>query len=66
MGELSGYVINYGQDPSNLSESVVINSASQMEYTFEELGDGTWYFNVQAEDANGLMSPPSDTVSKTI
>ncbi|TGN37649.1 fibronectin type III domain-containing protein, partial [Marinobacter confluentis] len=29
------------------------------------LSEGTWYFSVQAEDDNGLMSPPSDLVSKT-
>ncbi len=66
MGELAGYVISYGQNPDDLSQTVLIDDASQMEFTFESLGDGTWYFTVQAEDINGLMSPPSDVVSKTI
>ncbi|WP_225314235.1 fibronectin type III domain-containing protein [Marinobacter halotolerans] len=66
MGELAGYVINYGQDPENLDKSVVIDNASTMEYTVKNLGVGTWHFSVQVEDTSGLMSPPSDLVSKTI
>jgi hypothetical protein len=37
-----------------------------MKYTVEDLADGTWYFSVQVEDNNGLISPPSDLVSKNI
>ena len=66
MSELSGYVISYGQDPENLDQTVRVEDAYEMEYTVEGLSDGTWYFSVQAEDQNGLMSPPSDLVSKTI
>ena len=66
MGELAGYVVNYGQDPDNLDQTVRINNANTMEYTVEGLGNGTWYFSVQVEDSNGLMSPPSDLVSKSI
>ena len=66
MGELAGYVVNYGQDPGNLDQTVRINNANTMEYTVEDLGNGTWYFSVQVEDSNGLMSPPSDLVSKSI
>lgn len=66
MGELAGYVVNYGQDPDNLDQTVRINNANTMEYTVEDLGNGTWYFSVRVEDSNGLMSPPSDLVSKSI
>jgi len=66
MGELSGYVISYGQDPEDLDQTIRIDDASDMDYTVEGLEDGTWYFSVQVEDTNGLMSPPSDLVSKTI
>ena len=66
MADLSGYMISYGQDPDNLEQTVRIDSAATMEHTIDGLGDGTWYFSVQAEDNNGLMSPPSDLVSKTI
>lgn len=66
MGELSGYVIRYGQDPDDLSRSVRVSDASTMEYTVINLDSGTWYFEIQVEDVDGLMSSPSDQVSKTI
>ena len=66
MGELSGYVINYGQNPERLSETVRIGDAGTMEYIFDDLDYGTWYFTIQVEDADGLMSAPSAPVSKTI
>lgn len=65
MYELAGYVISYGQNPENLDKTVYVDDAYTMEYTVENLSDGTWYFTVQAEDDSGLMSPPSELVSKT-
>jgi len=66
MADLAGYVINYGQNPEKLDQTIRLDNADTMEYVVENLNDGTWYFSVQAEDNNGLMSPPSDVVSKTI
>lgn len=66
MGELAGYVIRYGKDPDNLSERVRIDSADIMEYTVDNLEKGTWYFTIQVEDVDGLVSVPSEQVSKTI
>jgi len=66
MADLSGYVISFGQDPDSLDQTVRVDNAATMEHTVTGLGDGTWYFSVQAEDNNGLVSPPSDLVSKTI
>lgn len=66
MADLAGYVINYGQNPEELDQTIRLDNADTMEYVVENLNDGTWYFSVQAEDNNGLMSPPSDVVSKTI
>jgi hypothetical protein len=67
--ELSGYIIKYGQDRENLiqgGETVRIDDAYTTEYSVQNLSDGTWYFSVQAEDNNGLVSPPSEVVSKKI
>ncbi|MDI9245113.1 fibronectin type III domain-containing protein [Marinobacter sp. CHS3-4] len=64
--ELEGYVISYGQNPDNLDRTIRVSDAYTMEYTVENLSDGKWYFTVQAEDENGLVSPPSDLVSKEI
>jgi hypothetical protein len=66
MGELSGYVISYGQNPYELSEAIRIDDATTMNYTINNLGDGTWYFVIQVQDVDGLVSAPSERVSKTI
>ncbi|MDL0430244.1 fibronectin type III domain-containing protein [Marinobacter sp. TBZ242] len=66
MGELSGYVISYGQNPEELTEAVRIDDANIMEYTIGNLDYGTWYFTIQVEDVDGLVSAPSEQVSKTI
>jgi hypothetical protein len=66
MGELSGYVISYGRNPDELSEAVRIDDASTMDYTVNNLDNGTWYFTIQVEDVDGLVSAPSEQVSKAI
>ncbi|MDX1551765.1 MAG: fibronectin type III domain-containing protein [Marinobacter sp.] len=66
MGELSGYVISYGQSPDELSEVIRIDDANTMDFIINNLDYGTWYFTIQAEDVDGLVSAPSEQVSKTI
>ncbi|MDX1754727.1 MAG: fibronectin type III domain-containing protein [Marinobacter sp.] len=66
MGELQGYLINYGQDANNLSRRVEITNADVMDYTVGGLSQGDWYFTIQVVDVNGLVSAPSQVVSKTI
>lgn len=66
MGELSGYVISYGKNPDELSEAVRVEDANTMDYTINNLDNGTWYFTIQVEDVDGLVSAPSEQVSKTI
>ena len=69
MGELDRYVIRYGQDADQLSEEVVVTNAqaeAEMSYEVSGLDAGTWYFTIQVQDTNGLISEPSDIVSKSI
>lgn len=66
MGELRGYVILYGNESDDLSQRVEINSASTMDYTISNLGQGEWFFTIQVIDVNGLVSAPSEAVSTTI
>jgi len=69
MGELDKYVIRYGQDVEDLSGEVVIDEADiypEMSYTVDNLDSGTWYFTIQVQDKQGLVSEPSAPVSKTI
>ena len=70
--DLTTYIISYGQDPDNLDKTVYVSSEqgndypATLGYTVMNLSAGEWYFRVQAEDQNGLMSPPSEMVTKTI
>ena len=70
--DLTTYIIRYGQDPGNLDQTVRVSSEQDndypatLSYTVTNLSGGEWYFRVQAEDQNGLVSPPSAMVSKTI
>lgn len=70
--DLTNYIISYGQDPANLDQTVHVSSdqdnnyPATLQYTVENLSAGRWYFSVQAQDNNGLLSPPSEVVSKTI
>ncbi|MEP3563195.1 MAG: fibronectin type III domain-containing protein [Marinobacter sp.] len=69
MGELDKYVIRYGQDLDNLDEEIVLEEAEsypEMSHTVENLDTGTWYFTIQVQDKQGLISEPSEPVSKTI
>jgi len=72
MGELDSYVIRYGQDSENLTQQVVVPGAAELNggetpsYTITGLKPGTWYFTVQAQDHAGLLSAPSEMVSKNI
>lgn len=69
MAELDQYVIRYGQDADELSEEVVVTNAqaeAEMSYEVSGLGVGTWYFTIQVQDTGGLISEPSEVVSKAI
>lgn len=69
MGELDKYVIRYGQDVEDLAGEVVVGEADsypEMSYTVDNLDSGTWYFTIQVQDKEGLVSEPSAPVSKTI
>ena len=69
MGELEQYVIRYGQDAEALTEEVVVSNAqadAEMSYEVDGLELGTWYFTIQVQDTSGLISEPSDVVSKSI
>ncbi|WP_250830725.1 fibronectin type III domain-containing protein [Marinobacter sediminum] len=69
MAELDQYVIRYGHDAGNLTEKVIVVNAqaeAEMSYEVNGLDNGTWYFTIQVQDTNGLISAPSEVVSKSI
>jgi hypothetical protein len=63
---LAGYRILYGQESGRYSHIVEIDSAGITRYFIDDLGEGTWYFAIVAIDTEGLESPPSAEVSKTV
>ena len=66
LGNLAGYKIYYGTDPSDLSNIVAVNSAGVTSFTVDGLTKGTYYFTITALDAAGLESRFSNVASKTI
>lgn len=63
---LTGYRIRYGQAPGEYSQSIDVPGAQTGSHTIGGLAKGTHYFVVLALDANGLESPMSIEVSKTV
>ena len=63
---LAGFRIAYGQNSSNLTQSVTIASPSITSAAIENLSSGTWYFAVKAYTTTGVESDLSNLASKTI
>ncbi|SFR77685.1 Fibronectin type III domain-containing protein [Marinobacter daqiaonensis] len=64
--DLDGYIVSYGQSVDTLDQSARVESCISCEFTVANLAEGTWYFRVQTVDTLGLVSEPSEPVSKTI
>lgn len=64
--DLAGFVIVYGQSPTQLNQTITIRNPSVTTYLVENLTSGTWYFAVQSENTAGVRSVPSATVSEQI
>ncbi len=60
--DLAGFRLFWGANPSALTNSVTIQSASATSYTVTSLAPGTWYFVVTAFTTGGTMSAPSNVV----
>ncbi|WP_077529014.1 fibronectin type III domain-containing protein [Vreelandella utahensis] len=67
-GHISHYVVLWGQDPEQLSNSteVTCQDCQDMEYTVEDLSEGKWYFSVKTVDSEGRESARAEPASKTI
>jgi hypothetical protein len=66
IGNLAGYYIYYGQDPTNLTATIKITDPYVTTYTIDKLSPGTYYFRIVAFTAAGTKGSASPTVSKTI
>lgn len=63
---LAGYRIYYGTSATALNRTVTIANAGVATYIIDNLPTGAWHFAVCAYNANGIESPLSNRVSKTI
>ena len=63
---LAGYRINYGTSAGSLTKVITITSATTTSYEITNLTAGTWYFTIQAYNAEGVDSSPSVSASKSI
>jgi hypothetical protein len=64
--DVTGYVINYGTSPINLSQSVVISNVGVTTGTITGLPAGTYYFSVATRNSTGGASVGSSVVAKTV
>ena len=66
LSNASGYRIEYGISPTNLTLSVYATDASNTSATIGGLGAGTYYFAVATLNSAGVASARSDVVSKAV
>jgi len=64
--DLAGYRIYYGRDPNVLGRSVALTNPGLTSYVVENLQSGLWYFVMTSINAQGVESPRTDLVSKSI
>lgn len=65
--DIDGYIVRYGRDPASLDQQVSVDcEVLSCGYNVDSLAPGTWYFAVQTVDSNGLISSPSQPVSRTL
>ena len=63
---LAGYTIVYGTSSSALDQSVELDDPSSTTYTISALATGTWYFALNAINADGTLSALSTVATKVI
>jgi hypothetical protein len=66
LGNLAGYFIYYGKDPTHLSGMIRITDPLVTTYTIDKLGTGIYYFRIVAFTDTGTKGDASPIVSKTI
>jgi hypothetical protein len=65
IGALAGFQVLYGQVSRNYDTIDAIDNPGVTRHVVEGLGPGTWYFAVKAVTVDGLLSAPSQEVSKS-
>jgi len=63
---VGGYVVYYGTDSADLTQSVNITDGGTLTTVIDNLAFGTWYFGIAAIGSDGMESTISNVVSKTV
>jgi len=66
IGRLAGYRILYGPTSGRYERVAAIDNPGISIYVIDGLAPGTWYFAIQSVTSDGLVSAPSEEVSKSI
>lgn len=66
LSELSGYKLYAGQQENTLELIVDIQDGQATSYDLSDFEPGDYYFGLVAYDSDGLKSPVSDRILKTI
>lgn len=66
MGNLAGYHIHYGAQPTNLTSSINVANPGLATYLVQGLSPGTYYFALSAYDSTGAESDDSEAVAVTV
>ncbi len=64
--DLTGYVLHYGTDAGQLSNTIIINNPQTTSYEVENLSPGTYYFALTAVNTDGLESTMSNMIVKEV
>jgi hypothetical protein len=63
---LAGYTIYYGNSASDMSQQISIHTVGELDYVVQNLGSGTWFFEIVAVTSTGTQSAPSGIATVTI
>jgi hypothetical protein len=66
LSELEGFKVYAGPTSNNLELIADVQDSNATTYDLSSLEPGEYYFGIVAYDSNGLQSPISDRITKTI
>ena len=64
--DLAGYVIHYGTDAGQYTDTIYLDDPKTTGHKFEDLSPGTYYFAVTAINTDGAESILSEMIEKTV
>ena len=64
--DLAGYIIHYGTQAGQYSNTIYVDDPKTTSYKFENLSPGTYYFAITAINTDDVESALSDMIAKTV